>query len=200
MSIQWDGGATQAAHYVAALDFANAGGMFEGWSEFYLLAGSAAAVLIGLIFVVVTLMSDRPRSSVLSGSRLYMGPVVLHVTFVLVLSAAALIPGISAAKFAIVAAIVALWGLIRGLLSTRGIRALTGPDKPHWTDMWFYGAIPALLYGLLGVVSFGAWRGVPWAAQGVAAVVTAGLLLSIRNEWDLVTWLAPRPDSPGDSP
>jgi len=45
--------------------------MFEGWGEFYLLAGSAAAVLIGLIFVVVTLMQDRPRSSVLNGSRLY---------------------------------------------------------------------------------------------------------------------------------
>ncbi len=44
------------------------GPMFEGWGEFYLMAGSAAAVLIGLIFVVVTLMHDRPRSSVLSGS------------------------------------------------------------------------------------------------------------------------------------
>jgi hypothetical protein len=43
--------------------------MFEQWGEFYLLAGSAAAVLIGLIFVVVTLISDRPRSRVLAGSR-----------------------------------------------------------------------------------------------------------------------------------
>ena len=46
--------------------------MFEGWGEFYLLAGSAAAVLIGLIFVVVTLMQDRPRSAIMAGSRLYM--------------------------------------------------------------------------------------------------------------------------------
>ena len=43
--------------------------MFEGWHEFYLMAGSAAAVLIGLIFVVISLMQDRSRSSVLSGSR-----------------------------------------------------------------------------------------------------------------------------------
>jgi hypothetical protein len=49
--------------------------MFDRWDEFYLLAGSAAAVLIGLIFVVMTLMQDRPRSSVLAGSKLYMGPV-----------------------------------------------------------------------------------------------------------------------------
>ena len=30
--------------------------MFEHWGEFYLMAGSAAAVLIGLIFVVISLM------------------------------------------------------------------------------------------------------------------------------------------------
>ena len=63
--------------------------MFEGWSEFYLMAGGAAAVLIGLIFVVISLMQDRSRSSVLAGSKLYMGPIVLGVSFVLVLSAAA---------------------------------------------------------------------------------------------------------------
>ena len=35
--------------------------MFEHWGEFYLMAGSAAAVLIGLIFVVVSLLQDRSR-------------------------------------------------------------------------------------------------------------------------------------------
>jgi hypothetical protein len=65
--------------------------------------------------------------------------------------------------------------------------------------MWFYGLVPTALYLLLAVVSFAAWRGLPWAAQGVAAVVTAGLVLCIRNEWDLVTWPAPRPDSHDDS-
>ena len=40
--------------------------MFEDWGEFFLMVGSAAAVLIGLIFVVVTLMDDRPRATVLA--------------------------------------------------------------------------------------------------------------------------------------
>src|SRR6185295_8025294 len=101
--------------------------MFEGWGEFYLLAGSAAAVLIGLLFVVVTLMQDRPRSSVLSGAKLYMGPIVLHVSFVLVLSAAALSHGITAVEFAILSGAVALWGFARAVFVTRGIRALAGP-------------------------------------------------------------------------
>ena len=166
--------------------------MFEGWGEFYLLAGSAAAVLIGLIFVVVTLMSDRPRSSVLTGSKLYMGPVVLQVSFVLALSAAALTPGISARAFAALAAVVALWGLVRGVQSIVGIGALK--DEVHWSDVWFYGVFPSLLYVALAAVAVGFWSGQEWAVHGTAAVTTTVLLLSIRNEWDLVTWLAPKAD------
>jgi hypothetical protein len=169
--------------------------MFEGWGEFYLLAGSAAAVLIGLIFVVMTLMQDRPRSSVLSGSRLYMGPVVLQVSFVLALSAAALTPGITHGAFAALAAVVAVWGLVRGVQSIVGIGALKGTDgAPHWTDLWFYGVFPSLLSLALAAVAAGVWTKQEWAVYGVAAVTTAVLLLSIRNEWDLVTWLAPKAD------
>jgi hypothetical protein len=172
--------------------------MFEDWGEFYLLAGSAAAVLIGLAFVVITLTQDRPRSSVLSGSRLYMGPVILHVSFVLVISAAALTPRITPEGFAVISGGVSFWGLVRGALVIKGIGARTGDDQPHWTDIWFYGAIPTLLYLLLAGASFAAWLEFTWSAQAIAAVVTGLLLVCIRNEWDLVTWLAPRPDSPPD--
>ena len=170
--------------------------MFEGWGEFYLLAGSAAAVFIGLIFVVVTLMQDRPRSMIQSGSRLYMGPVVLHVSFVLALSAAALIPEISSQSMGFLCASVAISGSVRGAMSIAGIRRLTGEDAPHWTDVWFYGVIPTVVYVLLGAVSAGFWADKGWAPYGVATIVTALLLVTIRNEWDLVTWLAPKADSP----
>jgi hypothetical protein len=169
--------------------------MFEGWADFFLLAGSAAAVLIGLIFVVMTLMQDRPRSSVLAGSRLYMGPVVLHMSLVLVLSGAALVPRIAPDEFATAAAVVALAGAVRGIIVTVGIRRLAfSDDPPHWSDMWFYGAIPAALYFVLAVAALGVAGGQVWARDAVAAVVVGLLLVGIRNEWDLVTWLAPRPD------
>jgi hypothetical protein len=170
--------------------------MFEGWSEFYLMAGGAAAVLIGLIFVVISLMQDRSRSSVLAGSRLYMGPIVLGVSFVLALSAAALTPGIDPDEFAAIAGLVALWGLVRAVMSVVGIARLK--DDVHWTDVWFYGVIPVLLYLALGVVALAFWDEWPWAHDGLAAVVTALLLLAIRNEWDLITWIAPRSDNPNE--
>jgi hypothetical protein len=169
--------------------------MFEGWAEFYLMAGSAAAVLIGLIFVVVTLMQDRPRSSIQSGSKLYMGPVVLNVSFVLALSAAALVPNISSHAMGTICALVALWGFVRAVMSIIGIRGLTGADTPHWTDAWYYGVIPSVIFLLLGAVSAGFWVDEGWAPYGVAAIITALLLITIRNEWDLVTWLAPKAES-----
>lgn len=167
--------------------------MFEGWGEFYLMAGGAAAVLIGLIFVVISLMQDRSRSSVLTGSRLYMGPIVLGVSFVLVLSAAALVPGIDRRTFAGVAGVVAVWGLVRGIISITGIQKLK--HEVHWTDVWFYGVLPSALYLALGWVAFAVWNDWAWCRLAVAAIVTANLLLAIRNEWDLITWIAPKPDS-----
>lgn len=171
--------------------------MFEGWGEFYLMAGSSAAVLIGLIFVVVTLMHDQPRSTVLSGARLYMGPVVLQVSFVLVLSAAALAKGVTPRAMALIAAGVAVWGLARAVQSVLGIRTFhgLGEEPPHWTDQWFYGIVPGALYALLGAVAWAFWAASAWAPQALAALVTAMLLNAIRNEWDLITWLAPRPDA-----
>jgi len=170
--------------------------MFEHWGEFYLMAGGAAAVLIGLIFVVISLMQDRKRSTVLTGSKLYMGPIVLGVSFVLVLAAAALTPGIGPRCMAAVAGAIALWGLVRGLMSTAGIRNLK--DEVHWTDIWFYGVMPTFLYLGLGAVALAFWFGCPVAPQGLAGFVTLALLLAIRNEWDLITWMTPRSGGEGD--
>ena len=78
-------------------------------------------------------------------------------------------------------------------MSFAGIRTLEWEEgPPHWTDAWFYGAIPAAIYVLLAVVAWAFWTEQQWAVNGVAVVINAILLISIRNEWDLVTWLAPR--------
>lgn len=171
--------------------------MFKDWSEFYLLAGSAAAVLIGLIFVVISLMQNRSRSSVLAGSKLYMGPIVLGVSFVLVLSAMALTPGVNRKEVAAIILLVALWGLARGIMSFLGIRRRLSGGDVHWTDPWFYGVIPSAVYLVLGGVALAFLKDWNWAHEGLAAATTAILLCAIRNEWDLITWIAPRDDAPG---
>ena len=126
--------------------------MFEHWGEFYLLAGSAAAVLIGLIFVVVTLMrTSRARHD--GGARLYMGPVVLHVSFMLVLSAAALARGWRRPRYRAGLGRVAVWGLDRRGSVDRGIRELVLAGRPAALDRHM------VLWGLPGRMLSRCWRG-----------------------------------------
>ena len=51
-----------------------------------------------------------------------------------------------AANMRSIAAMVARWGIYRGVQSTVGIRKLCWQEDPrHWTDIWFYGVFPAIL-------------------------------------------------------
>jgi hypothetical protein len=141
-------------------------------------------------------VGDRPRESVLAGSKLYMGPIVLGVSFVLTLSAAALTPGITPRAFAGITTVIAIWGLARAVMSTWGIgRRSRGTENVHWTDVWFYGLFPILLYLPLAADAVAFWQDWSWARHGLATIIMLGLLLAIRNEWDLITWIIPKGES-----
>jgi len=169
--------------------------MFEGWGEYYLMIGSAGAVLIGLLFVVVTLTSEQERSTMLIGTSLYMSPIVLHCALVLVVSAAALAPVLEHAEVGLLCAAVAVIGIVTSVRVTRGI--LRGPmsPPPHWSDVWCYGVAPGICYLALAAVSEGLLTQAGWSALILAATMLAILLVCIRNAWDLVTWLAPKSDT-----
>ena len=167
--------------------------MLEGWGEYYLITGPSAAVLIGLLFVVITLTAGKDRSAMMTGQHLSMGPVVLHISLVLVISAAAVVPHLPPVWLALIIGAIALWGLIRSWRVVVGIR---GSNAPHWSDVWCYGVVPFGLYLLLGGSVLGIWAQRPAGPELLAAVVMALLLISIRNAWDLVTWLAPRVEGP----
>jgi hypothetical protein len=119
---------------------------------------------------------------------------------VLVLSAGALTPGLSGRTFAAVTALLALWGLARAAYSILGMTKLRGEGggAVHWTDPCYYGAIPFVIYAFALRVALAFRNGADWAPYGIAAAILALILLSVRNEYDLITWIAPRKD--GDPP
>src|ERR1700720_3985891 len=61
--------------------------MFRDWANYYLLIGSAAGALIGLMFVVTTLTAGLDASRVSRGAKVYITPVVFHFSVVLIVSA-----------------------------------------------------------------------------------------------------------------
>src|SRR3954465_10538733 len=121
--------------------------MFQGWENFFLIVGSSAGALIGLMFVVVTLTAGRERDQIERGKHLYTSPIVWHLAVVLLLSGGAIAPTMNAKLYGIASGGFALLGIAMGIRSAIGIaRApLSGSDNNAF-DMWWYGIVPALVY------------------------------------------------------
>jgi hypothetical protein len=165
--------------------------MFRDWDDFYLLVGSAAGALIGLLFVVVTLTAGMDRSRAQRGQALFMTPTVVHFATVVTVAALAMAPRLAAPVAAAIVTGIGLAGTAYSAAVFRGIRA---GKVEHWSDTWDYGVLPIVFYLALtacGVAAFAAPGG---AAYAVAVVSLAFLFLGVRNAWDLVTWIAPRRD------
>lgn len=170
--------------------------MFQGWDNFYYMTGSAAAGLIGLLFVVVTLTQGRERSQALRGVSIYMTPTVLNFAVVLATSTVTTAPGLADPVMAAVLGLGVLVGLGNALWACVAIRALTpGSEPPHWSDFWLYGAAPAAIYLGLLATDIALWIQADWAVDAMAGLLLALLLFGIRNAWDLVTWMAPQRNS-----
>lgn len=164
--------------------------MFSPWEAFYQMTGEVAATLMGLLFIVVTLLSGRPRAAVLQGARLFNTPTVFNLASVLAVSALALAPD---GTDEIRAALIGAWAassLVYAAGIAAGLRAIETPT--HWSDPWCYGFAPAAIYLALTAAAVAAWADYKHAVSVVAACLMALLLVTIRNAWDLVTWLAPR--------
>lgn len=163
--------------------------MFFAWTAFYQMTGSAAAALVGLLFIVATL-TTRQQEGVALGVRLFTTPTVFHLSLVLMTSALALAPQSPVYRPAAVMTVVALAGCIHSVALAIRIGRL--PDPSHWSDFWYYGAAPVAAYLALAAATGAAWAGAPHAAHWVGLVLLILLMLGIRNAWDLITWLAPR--------
>ena len=173
--------------------------MFEGWENYYLMVGSSAGALIGLMFVVVTLTAGRDRAEVERGKHLYTSPIVWHLAVILTLSGAAAVPTMTVKFFASVAgglAILGLWMCVRNAVA---INRRPGAPDSRGFDMVWYGVAPAIVYVGLAAAALAMLRGWQWGTTAVAADLMALLLVSIHAEWDLVTYLAPIASPAGDT-
>jgi hypothetical protein len=162
--------------------------MFQGWANFYLLIGGAAGGLIGLLFIVITLIRGGETGLKLSGASVFMTPTVAHLAMVLTLSALATAPRMTpeASGALFIAGAVACMGFTGRALF---MLAAGSVKSTHWSDIWGYGAAPFAASVALAVSAAAAWFAPEWGARGIAVSVVAILLIAVRNAWDLVTWI-----------
>jgi hypothetical protein len=165
--------------------------MLEAWHDFYLLIGGSAGALIGLLFVVASLTGGLNENTE-HGRRLYLSPVVFHFCVVLGVGGLAMAAHVPPAAAALLVGAAGLTGLCYMTAVAREMFAGKTTNVPHWTDPWWYGVVPAAIYAAMLLAAGLMPR---WPEQGpmlLAATQIALVAVSVRNAWDLITWIAPR--------
>jgi hypothetical protein len=160
----------------------------EGWESFYVIVGSSAGALIGLQFVVMTLLADMPLSLVdAQAGEAFATPSVVHFEVVLFLSAILSAPWHSIAVVAVCWGLAGLGGVAYAAVVARRMRSQTA-YRPVFEDWAFHVFLPLAAYGLLAASALIAhWHERP-AMFAVAAAALILLFVGIHNAWDAVTY------------
>ena len=163
--------------------------MLSSWESFYVIVGSSGGALIGLQFVVITLIADRQQSSALGALSAFGTPTVVHFAAALTISAIMSGPWPSLPAPGIMMAICGLTGLAYVGVAVRRARRQT-EYQPVFEDWVFYFILPALSYGGLLIAGVELARGNEETEYVIAAAALALLLIGIHNAWDTVTHIA----------
>ncbi len=167
------------------------GSVLASWQNFYVIIGSAAATLTGLMFVATTLFAEvrMPVSSARAGLEAFSTPIVVHFGSALLLAAILSAPWQALWQAGLLLGVVCLAGVTLIVLAVRWERRLT-EYRSHLADWVWYRILPLVSYAALvvaGIVLPGSPAPALFVVGGAAALL---LLVGIRNAWDLVTYLA----------
>ncbi|HLJ45515.1 MAG TPA: hypothetical protein VKU01_05890 [Bryobacteraceae bacterium] len=158
------------------------------WQNFYVIVGSSAGALIGLQFVVLSLIASRPMTRVdPETGGAFSTPTVMHFSTVLTLAAVLCAPWEGIDGAAIVCGVLGLAGVLYAIIVTRRVRRQTA-YRLEFEDWMFFVVLPLAAYTTLTVSAFAARSNAGEALFGVASAVLLLLFIGIHNAWDAVTY------------
>jgi hypothetical protein len=158
----------------------------EGWQNFYVIVGSAAGALIGLQFVVMTLIANHPSARSADAGAAFGTPTVVHFATVLLLAADVCVPWRGEGLLIVWGAL----GLLGLLYTALVIRRIVGQDayQPIFEDWLYHVLLPALAYAGLAASAFVAYSHLRHALFVVGGATLVLLFTAIHNAWDAVTY------------
>ncbi len=157
------------------------------WDSFYVIVGSSAGALIGLQFVVMTLIAERPPIRAEEAGAAFATPTIVHFSAVLLLSA------LLRAPWGTISMPAALWGLM-GLVGVVYVAIVAGrmrrqsSYRPAAEDWIFHVLLPCATYALLLASALAARTHAREAMFGVGAAALLLLFTGIHNAWDAVAY------------
>jgi hypothetical protein len=160
------------------------------WANFYIMTGSAAAALVGLMFVVITLVTGEERTlKNPDGIATFSTPTVLHFGTALLVSAILSAPWRSLDGPSALVGVVAFGGvayLCRVAALTRRLHTYR-PDLEDWT---WYTVLPFIAYGGLLVAAILLRAHPVEVLFGFGGGLLLLIFIGIHNAWDVVTFIA----------
>jgi hypothetical protein len=164
------------------------------WHDFYALAGTAAATLVGLMFVAASIGANMFSEKHLEPMRAFFTPTVFHFSIALLICILATIP-------------TQTWAMRGLLVGGGGFAGLTYSGR-IWVrifsrygsgidlaDRLFYALIPVVGYLAATASGVALWIQAPWAPDLMAVALIALLVAGIRNAWDMTVWIVTRSNS-----
>ena len=158
------------------------------WDSFYVIVGSAAGALIGLQFVVMTLVAARPPiRAVKDGAATFATPTVIQFGTALLLSALSRIPWESVIPDAALWGLIGLCGVAYALVVARRMRRQTF-YQPEFEDWLFHAILPLAAYAILAISAFATPSRTREALFGIGAAALLLLFVGIHNAWDSTSY------------
>ena len=164
--------------------------LLAGWDSFYVIIGSSAAALTGLMFVVIALSGETaPADGTVEAIRAFSTPNIVHFGGVLLIAALLTTPGHGVLTLS---GSVGACG-IAGLVFTRWVlvqmRRVT-LYTPIADDYMWHVRMPFLAYGALTAGAAGLWWRPATALVLVAAAALFLLYIGIHNAWDAAIYVS----------
>jgi len=163
--------------------------LLPAWQNFYVIIGSAAAALTGLMFVVITLISGagQRRSSESVGA--FGTPTVVHFCLALLVAAILSAPWQALWNAGLLLGLCGLGGVIYVIIVLRRARRQT-EYQPVLEDWLWYTVFPLVSYTALFVAAIVLPGHAVPALFVIGAVTVLLLFIGIHNAWDNVTYTA----------
>jgi hypothetical protein len=156
------------------------------WDNFYVIVGSAAGGLIGLQFVVLTLIAEKPVPGAAEAGAAFSNPTIVYFSVALFLSALLHAPWQAITVAAVLWGLLGFVGMAYTAIVIRRVRKQT-VYKPQFEDWMFHCALPLTAYATLAVSAFVAAAHTRQALFAVGGAALLLLFIGIHNAWDNVS-------------
>jgi hypothetical protein len=161
----------------------------DAWATFYVIIGSAAAALTGLMFVVVTLLVRSPQRREGDSLGAFGTPTVVHFCAALGLAASSCAPWQALWQASLPFGITGLGGVGYMRIVLRRVRRQSSytPVLEDWIWHFF---LPLLAYTAILIATLVLFATATPALFVIGASAVLLLSIGIHNAWDTVTFLA----------